>query len=117
MPSSFCGSSHILWPSRGCIARTTTAPATPYCPKGYARVAIVILQTMLPLFALVPISFVQFPAPPATIFYWGVRLLGLGFLYFGLEFVLQQSRGAARRLLAASIVYLPLLFALRVAFQ
>lgn len=86
-------------------------------PKGYARVAIVILQTMLPLFALVPISFVQFPAPPATIFYWGVRLLGLGFLYFGLEFVLQQSRGAARRLLAASIVYLPLLFALRVAFQ
>jgi len=85
-------------------------------PKGHARVAIVTLQTMLPLFALVPVSFVQFPAAPATVFYWAVRLLGLGFLYLGLEFVLQQSRGAARRLLAASIVYLPLLFGLRVAF-
>src|SRR5579863_9638087 len=86
-------------------------------PKGHARVAIVILQTMLPLFALVPISLVQCPAPPATISYWVVRLLGLGFLYFGLEFMLQQSRGAARRLLAASIVYLPLLFGLRVALR
>src|ERR1700758_863150 len=86
-------------------------------PKGYARVAIVILQTMLPLFALVPISFAQFSAPPAAILYWGVRLLALGFLYFGLEFVIQQSRGAARRLLAASIIYLPLLFLLRVTFR
>jgi heme O synthase-like polyprenyltransferase len=86
-------------------------------PKGHARVAIAILQTMLPLFALVPISFVQFPAAPATIFYWVVRLLGLGFLYFGLEFMLQRSRGAARRLLAASILYLPLLFGLRVALR
>jgi heme o synthase len=86
-------------------------------PKGHARVAVVILQTMLPLFALVPISLVQCPAPPATISYWVIRLLGLGFLYFGLEFMLQQSRGAARRLLAASIVYLPLLVGLRVAFR
>src|SRR6266478_225196 len=39
-------------------------------------------------------------------------LLGLGFLYFGFEFVLRRSRAAARRLLAASIVYLPLLFVL-----
>ena len=81
-------------------------------PKGHARVAIVILQTILPLFALVPISFLQFPAAPASIFYWAVRLLGLGFLYLGLEFVLQRSRASARRLLAASIVYLPLLFVL-----
>jgi len=86
-------------------------------PKGRARVAIVILQTMLPLFALVPISLVQCPASPATISYWVVRLLGLGFLYFGLEFMLQQSRGAARHLLAASIIYLPLLLGLRVAFR
>ena len=76
-----------------------------------------ILQTMLPLLALVPISIVQFPSRHAVIFYWAGLLLGLGFLYFGLEFVLQRSRGAARRLLAASIVYLPLLFGLRVTFQ
>ena len=85
-------------------------------PKGHARAAIVILQTMLPLFALVPISFVHFPTAPATT-YWAVRLLGLGFLYFGLEFIFQLSRGAARRLLVASILYLPLLFGLIVAFR
>jgi len=86
-------------------------------PKGSARVAVVILQTLLPLLVLVPISFAQFPVLHPAIFYWGVRLLAVAFLYFGLEFVLQQSRGAARRLLAASIVYLPLLFVLRVALH
>jgi heme O synthase-like polyprenyltransferase len=72
----------------------------------------VTLETLLPLLALVAISIVQFPARHATIFYCAGALLGLGFLYFGLEFVFQRSRASARRLLAASIVYLPLLFAL-----
>ena len=83
-------------------------------PTGRARVAFVILQTMLPLFVLLPISIVQLPARPAGTLYWVGQLLGLGFLSFGLDFVHQRSRGAARRLLAASIVYLPLLFLLRV---
>jgi protoheme IX farnesyltransferase len=85
-------------------------------PKGNARIAVVILQTLLPLLILVPISFAQFPVPHAGI-YWVARLLGAAFLYFGLEFVLQQSRGAARRLLTASIIYIPLLFALRVTLH
>jgi heme o synthase len=81
-------------------------------PKGNARVLNVTLETLLPLLALVTISFVQSPTQHAAIFYCAVTLLGLGFLYFGAEFVLQRSRIAARRLLAASIVYLPLLFTL-----
>jgi heme o synthase len=81
-------------------------------PKGNARVPFVMLETLLPLFAVVAISMAQFPARHAAIFYCAGALLGLGFLYFGLEFVLQRSRSAARRLLAASIVYLPLLFVL-----
>jgi len=81
-------------------------------PKGKARIPLVTLETLLPLLTLVAISFVQFPARHAAIFYSASALLGLGFLYFGLKFVLQPSRSAARRLLAASIVYLPLLFAL-----
>jgi len=81
-------------------------------PKGNARVCFVILQTILPMLALFPLSIMQSPAGHAAIFCWPGVLLGLGFLYFGLAFVLQQSRGAARRLLAASIIYLPLLFAL-----
>jgi protoheme IX farnesyltransferase len=86
-------------------------------PKGHASVTLVILQTMVPLLALVPISIVQFPVPYAAISYGAGLLLGLGFLYVGLEFVLQRSRVAARRLLTASIVYLPLLFALRVTLR
>jgi heme O synthase-like polyprenyltransferase len=72
----------------------------------------VTLETLLPLLALVAISMAQFPARHAAIFYCAGAPLGLGFLYFGLEFVLHRSRSAARRLLAPSIVYLPLLFVL-----
>src|SRR5229473_5178868 len=81
-------------------------------PKGKARVPFVMLETLLPLLDLVDISTVQFPTRHAAIFYCAGALLGLGFLHFGLEFVFQRSRAAARRLLAASIVYLPLLFVL-----
>ena len=82
-------------------------------PKGNARVPFLTLETLLPLLALVAISMMQSPTRHAAMFYCTSALLGLGFLYFGLRFALQQSRSAARRLLAASIVYLPLLFVLR----
>ena len=81
-------------------------------PKGKARVPFVMLETLLPLIAVATISIVQFPTRHAAMFYCAGALLGLGFLYFGLEFVFRRSRAAARRLLAASIVYLPLLFVL-----
>jgi protoheme IX farnesyltransferase len=81
-------------------------------PTGKARVRFVTLETLLPLLVLVAISMLQFPTRHAAMFYCAGVLMGLGFLYFGLEFVLQRSRSAARRLLAASIVYLPLLFVL-----
>ena len=84
-------------------------------PKGKARVPFVTLETLLPLVTLVGITIVQLPVRHAAFFYCAVLLLGLGFLYFGLKFVLQRSRSAARRLLAASIVYLPLLFVLSAA--
>jgi len=82
-------------------------------PKGNARVPFVTLETLLPLLALVAISMVQSPTRHAAVSYCAGALLGLGFLYFGLAFVLRRSRSAARRLLAASIVYLPLLFVLQ----
>lgn len=85
-------------------------------PKGRARAAFVVLQTVLPLVALVAISVLQDPIRHPVILPWAGLLLGLGFFYLGLDFVQRRSREAARRLLAASIVYLPLLFALRVAF-
>jgi heme o synthase len=81
-------------------------------PKGNARIPFVALETLVPLLALVAISIVQFPTRHAAIFCCASALLGLGFLYFGLKFALERSRSAARRLLAASIVYLPLSFVL-----
>jgi heme o synthase len=81
-------------------------------PKGNARIPFVTLQTLLPLLALIAISIIQFPTRHAAIIGCTGATLSVGYLYFGLEFVFQRSRAAARRLLAASIVYLPLLFVL-----
>jgi protoheme IX farnesyltransferase len=85
-------------------------------PKGNAKVPFVILETLLPLLALVAISIMQLPVQHAATFYWAVGLLGTGFIYFGWEFVFERSRVAARRLLTASIVYLPLLYGLSATF-
>ena len=81
-------------------------------PKGNARVPILVLETLLPLVALITIGLTQSPTRYASIFYCAEALLGFAFLYFGFQLVINRSRIAARRLLAASIVYLPLLFAL-----
>jgi protoheme IX farnesyltransferase len=81
-------------------------------PKGKTRVPFVILETVLPLIVLVGCSIVQVPTRHAALFYCAGALLGIGFLHFGVEFALRRSRAGARRLLAASIVYLPLLFVL-----
>jgi protoheme IX farnesyltransferase len=81
-------------------------------PKGKARAPFVTLETVLPLLALLAISIVQYPTRHAAVLYSVGVLLNLGFLYFGWEFVLRRSRVAARRLLAVSIVHLPLSFVL-----
>ena len=86
-------------------------------PKKQGRVALVILQTIAPLLALTPISVMNLASRYAAVIYWSGLLLGVVFLYVGLEFSLQRSRGAARRLLLTSIIYLPLLFGLRIAFR
>jgi protoheme IX farnesyltransferase len=81
-------------------------------PKGNLRSHLVVLQTLLPLIALIPISLVSLSLQHAGSLYWAGLLPSLGFLYFGSQFVIQRSRQAARRLLIASIVYLPLWFVL-----
>lgn len=86
-------------------------------PRGQARVPFVTVQTILPLLGLISISALQFPQRYTATFYSSEILLGLGFLYFGLKFVIERTRKSARRLLAASIVYLPLLFALRATLR
>jgi len=72
-------------------------------------------QTLLPLSALLALGlFPAFTGQPSRFYLVGVSLLSLGFLHYGAQFVLRRTNSAARRLLAASIIYLPLLFALTV---
>jgi protoheme IX farnesyltransferase len=83
---------------------------------GRTRARFVNWQTLLPLFALAALSLLPaltgVPGASSTFYWIGALLLSLGFLYYGLQFVRNKSGSAARRLLAASIIYLPLLFVL-----
>jgi protoheme IX farnesyltransferase len=87
-------------------------------PGGEARTPLVNLQTLLPLVALTPLSILPGRAEELSLVYCiGAALLGLGFLYYGVKFVFFRSNSAARRLLMASIIYLPFLFVWIVVFK
>src|SRR5216684_7186496 len=80
---------------------------------GRTRAHFANWQTLLPLLALVPLSLLPAFANQSNMFYYiGEVILSLGFLYYGAQFVVNKSGATARRLLAASIIYLPLLFVL-----
>ena len=82
-------------------------------PDSPTRVRLATLQTLLPLVLLLPVSVLPIRTGGASAYYSAAALLlGLGFFFFGLRFVLQRSGPAARRLLMASIVYLPALLLL-----
>jgi protoheme IX farnesyltransferase len=78
-----------------------------------SRTRFVNLQTLLPLSALVPLSLLPLWTGKASmLFCSGALLLSVAFLYYGIQFTFHRSNSTARRLLAASIIYLPLLFLL-----
>ena len=82
-------------------------------PQGDSKAGFAILQTILPLLVLIPFSLLPAFTGRAGMFYSvGALFLSLGYLYYGAQFALRRSIPAARRLLATSIVYLPLLFLL-----
>lgn len=78
-----------------------------------ARRLWVNVQTVLPLFALAALCFVPVVTSHfSRSYFFGSVFLSAGFLYYGAQFVFSKSNSAARRLLAASIVYLLLVFVL-----
>jgi protoheme IX farnesyltransferase len=79
---------------------------------------LVALQTRLPLLALIPLT-VALPVlgHMSVAYLMGALLLSFGFLYYGTEFVIAKSSAAARRLLLASIIYLPTLFGLMILLK
>ena len=82
-------------------------------PSGEQRNHFVIWQTVLPSLALLPLSLIVATAGASGFAYSACTLLlGSGLLYYGVRFAIRRSNIAARQLLVASIVYLPVAFAL-----
>ena len=82
-------------------------------PAGEGRAPFVTYLTLFPALALVPASLLPLVAGYASPLYGlGALILGLGFCDTAARFALRLSSPAARQLLLASIVYLPLLLAL-----
>jgi heme o synthase len=82
-------------------------------PRGHSRDRCATLQTILPLLLLVPAAVLPTGWCHYGLLYLsGSLLLSASFLYCGMQFALHRSGATARRLLVASIFYLPLLLAL-----
>jgi protoheme IX farnesyltransferase len=82
-------------------------------PTESQRSAFVTWMTLLPLHVLIPLTLAPvFVGHIDAIYILGVLYAGSIFLYYGFVLVLHKSNQHARRLLLASIVYLPVVFAL-----
>jgi protoheme IX farnesyltransferase len=82
-------------------------------PFGERRGPVMAWQSLVPSLALVPLSMTPALLGHAGLIYsLGALLLSCGFLYYGTQLALRRSNPLARRLLFASIIYLPLVFLL-----
>jgi heme o synthase len=84
-------------------------------PHGREKALFMGWQSVLPSLALLSVTVVPLVlrhASPAVT--GGTLLLSLSFLYFAGRLTVVRSNAAARRLLLASIIYLPLVFVLQV---
>ena len=82
-------------------------------PFGEERGPFMAWQSVVPSLALVPLSLAPaFLGHAGLIYSVGALLLSGGFLYYGAQLALRRSNPPARRLLFASIIYLPLVFLL-----
>jgi protoheme IX farnesyltransferase len=84
-------------------------------PEGKGRMFFMTSQIILPSIALLVLSFAPMLLGKAGLFYTaGALFFSICFLYYGLQLALHRTNVAARRLLLASIVYLPVVFVLLV---
>jgi protoheme IX farnesyltransferase len=82
-------------------------------PRGKRRIRFMVWQSALPTLALIPVGLVLgrigLAGPVYTV---GALLLGLYFYYCSARFAVRRSNADARRLLFASIIYLPFVYVL-----
>jgi heme o synthase len=82
-------------------------------PEGALRERFVICQSLLVSLALIPLSLVPtITGESGLVYSAGALVLGSIFSHCCARFAFRRSNAAARQLLAASVVYLPLVFIL-----
>jgi heme o synthase len=80
-------------------------------PHGERRNSLMGLQALLPSVGLIALSFASMLLGKASLFYTaGALFFSSCFLYYGGQLAIRKTNDAARRLLLASILYLPALF-------
>ncbi|MCA1592748.1 MAG: protoheme IX farnesyltransferase, partial [Acidobacteria bacterium] len=101
----------IAWMYREDYARAGICMLPVVEPEGRRTAQQIVIWTLL----LVPVSL--FPTVLGTtgpVYFYGALILGLLFLASSFQAALSHSRQNARRLLLASVLYLPVLFGLMV---
>jgi protoheme IX farnesyltransferase len=84
-------------------------------PHGEQRNSLMALQAVLPSFGLIALSFAPMLLGKAGLFYTaGASFFSVCFLYYGGQLAIRKTNDAARRLLLASILYLPAVFVVMV---
>jgi heme o synthase len=84
-------------------------------PRGERSGCFMSWQALIASFALIPVSLIPTVIGGADLVYFVVACtLSLGFFFYSARLAFRRSNAAARRLLLASIIYLPLAFFLMV---
>jgi len=84
-------------------------------PQGEQGGRLMSWQALVASLGLIPVSLSPTVIGGAGSLYFAVAvMLGVGFLYYSARLAYQRSNAAARKLLMASIVYLPLVLLLMV---
>jgi len=99
----------IAWMYREDYARAGIRMLPVVEPDGKSTARRILLYSL----ALIPISLMpKFFAMAGDIYLYGALVLGVLFLYAGMKIRTERTRQQARRVLLASVVYLPVLFSL-----
>jgi len=99
----------IAWMYKDDYARAGIRMLPVVEPDGRSTARRILLYSL----ALIPISLIpKFLAMAGNLYLYGALALGLALLYYGLRVRADRTRQQARRVLLASVVYLPLLFSL-----
>ena len=99
----------IAWMYREDYARAGIRMLPVVEPDGKSTARRILLYSL----ALIPISLLpKYFAMAGNLYLYGALALGMLFLYAGLKIRTDRTRQQARRVLLASVIYLPLLFSL-----